>query len=276
MLAKYRTGKAPAKNQSFEMAAKNTDAEHMEGGYFSEGSLVEARHPIDQQHISDYLMSQGAISGPVLSIKQFDSGTSNPTYMLVTEADGKLVLRKQPPGELLAGAHQVDREYKVMAALFEQGMDVPRMVHYCEDESVLGTKFYCMGYCHGRIFEDTTLPGMTAAERRAAYSSMAQNLAKMHSMDYKSTPLANFGREGGYLQRQVKAWGRQVKARSEMVCEHKDDASMFEIEAWVTKEAERWSAAGYEDRSCVVHGDYRLGNIVLSPDKPEVLAVLGA
>ena len=215
------------------------------GAYTSSDSLVEQRHAIDLGALTAYLRSAlptfGA-EGTISSAKQFDSGTSNPTYLLRTETEmGDVVMRRKPPGDLLQGAHQIDREFAVLRALNGRGLPIPTAHIYCEDESVVGTAFYLMEYVDGRIFEarpalprtlepycstatlplsppappltgggagrqDTTLPGMPPEERAALYDSLGETMALMHSVDWVEAGLEGFGRAGDYIPRQIRAY----------------------------------------------------------------------
>ena len=210
------------------------------GAYTSSDSLVEQRHAIDLAALTAYLRSAlptfGA-DGTISSAKQFDSGTSNPTYLLRTETEmGDVVMRRKPPGDLLQGAHQIDREFAVLQALNGRGLPIPTAHIYCEDESVVGTAFYLMEYVDGRIFEarpsfpcslalhrhlatpspplltggagrqDTTLPGMPPEERAALYDSLGETMALMHSVDWVEAGLEGFGRAGDYIPRQIRAY----------------------------------------------------------------------
>ncbi|MEO1456826.1 MAG: beta-galactosidase, partial [Pseudomonadota bacterium] len=149
-------------------------------------------------------------AGP-LSIHQFSGGQSNPTYRLETPGRS-YVLRRKPPGVLLPSAHAIDREYRVMAALGPTGLPVPPMLHYCEDEAVIGSAFYVMGFVAGRVVFDTTLPDLPPAERRATYEALVDTLAALHQVEPAAVGLAGFGRPGGYVARQVARWSKQYRA----------------------------------------------------------------
>ena len=148
--------------------------------------------------------------GP-LAAEQFVGGQSNPTYKLLSGA-GSYVLRRKPLGRLLPSAHMVDREYRVMHALSGTGVPVPKAYALCEDDAVIGSAFFVMGFLDGRIFWDPRLPGLAAAERRAMFASMNTVIAALHSVDYVAVGLGEFGRPGNYLARQVARWSRQYQA----------------------------------------------------------------
>src|ERR671931_299147 len=167
---------------------------------------VEERHRIDTGALEKYLGLRLA------HVEQFKGGQSNPTYRL-TAADGKkYVLRRKPPGKLLPSAHAVDREYRVIAALHRAGFPVARPHALCEDESVIGTAFYVMDYVEGRVLWDTTLPGMTPAQRGAIYYEMNRVIAALHEVDYAAIGLGDFGKPGNYFARQIDRWSKQYKA----------------------------------------------------------------
>jgi aminoglycoside phosphotransferase (APT) family kinase protein len=173
------------------------------------------------------------------------------------------VLRKQPPGELLPSAHQVDREHRVMHALAGSGVPVPRMITLCEDSSIIGTKFYVMEWVEGRVFTETRLPTLTPSERREIYLDLARVLARLHSVSPAAIGLEDFGRPGNYYERQIGRWTKQYLAsRTEQI-----DAMDHLIE-WLPRNI---PAPG---PSVVVHGDYRLGNVLIHPQEPRIVAVL--
>nr|WP_246624621.1 phosphotransferase family protein [Oceanobacter mangrovi] len=189
-------------------------------------------------------------------------GFSNPTYFLKYSASADYVLRKKPAGDLLPSAHAVDREYRVMEALQNTAVPVPKMLHYCEDASLIGTPFYIMERVQGRVLHDNRLPDMSPAERGQYYAAMNATLAKLHQVDYRAVGLEGFGREGGFISRQIRLWTGQYE---------KSDSSVPEIE-----QLGQWLAANQpdEDTTTIVHGDFRLGNLMFHPEKPEVVAVL--
>ncbi|MBL8348955.1 MAG: phosphotransferase family protein [Burkholderiaceae bacterium] len=197
-----------------------------------------------------------------LVLSQFNRGASNPTY-LVSAGQRRWVLRKKPPGPLLASAHQVDREYRVMSALGRIGFPVPRMRALCEDASVIGTAFYVMDFLDGRIFRDARLPGMAPAERAAIYDELNATLARLHQVDFAAIGLADFGRPGNYFQRQIDRWTRQYRGA--------ETETIPAMERLIAELPGRIPAA---DEVGIVHGDYRLENVMFHPSEPRIIAVL--
>ncbi|MDF2582111.1 MAG: aminoglycoside phosphotransferase [Mycobacterium sp.] len=221
---------------------------------------VLPQHRFDEAALLRYLRAHG-IDGP-LQIRQFQGGQSNPTYHLLS-ATGEFVLRKKPPGTLLPRAHDVGREYRVMSALAGSDVPVPAMRAMCEDDSVLGTPFFVMDHVPGRIFPDRVLRDGTPAERAAVYRDLAQVLARLHKVDWRAAGLTDFGRPDGYLARQVALWTRQWEAAKVEEC-----AEMDRLAAWLPAHLPDG------DEACIAHGDYRLGNVLLHPTQPRIVAVL--
>jgi aminoglycoside phosphotransferase (APT) family kinase protein len=201
------------------------------------------------------------ISGP-LEIRQFKGGQSNPTYLLATP-ERRFVLRRKPPGKLLPSAHAVDREFRVISALHAQEFPVPQPLHYCTDESIAGTSFYVMAYVEGRVFWTPDMPGSNIAERAAAYDVMNATLARLHCYDPAEIGLSDFGRGENYVARQVERWSKQYRASETETID-----AMERLIAWLP--AHLPPAAPVR----LVHGDYRLDNIILAPAEPKILAVL--
>ena len=199
--------------------------------------------------------------GP-LSVEQFKGGQSNPTYKLDTPGR-RYVLRRKPPGELLPSAHAVDREFKVMDALGGQGFPVPKMHGLCEDDGVIGTAFYVMDFVEGRIFWDPYLPELEPSERAAVYDASNQTLAQLHSIDYEAAGLGDYGKPGNYFDRQIGRWTKQYKA-----AETETIPAMDRLIEWLPANAPD------QQRTSVVHGDYRLDNMIFHPAEPKVVAVL--
>lgn len=223
---------------------------------------VRTAHRFDTEALARYLRASVPAFGDDLVIEQFDGGQSNPTFRL-TAGGKRYVLRKQPPGELLPSAHQVDREHRVMHALAGSGVPVPRMIALCEDSSIIGTKFYVMEWVEGRVFTETRLPTLTPGERREIYLDLARVLARLHSVSPAAIGLEDFGRPGNYYERQIGRWSKQYLAsRTEQI-----DAMDHLIE-WLPRNI---PAPG---PSVVVHGDYRLGNVLIHPQEPRIVAVL--
>ena len=223
---------------------------------------VPAQHAFDVERLAGYLrMHVEGFSGD-LRVEQFKGGQSNPTFLL--QADGrKYVMRRKPPGPLLPSAHAVDREYRIIAALANTDVPVPRSYVLCEDDSVIGTAFYVMNYVEGRIFWDPELPGLAPAERAAIFGEMNRVIAALHCIDYAALGLADYGRPGNYLARQIDRWSRQYRASETEKIEAMDN-----LMAWLPANI----PPGDETR--IVHGDYRLDNLIFHPSQPRVLAVI--
>ncbi|WP_394694012.1 phosphotransferase [Hyphobacterium sp.] len=203
----------------------------------------------------------GGFSGP-LKVGQFKGGQSNPTYKL-DSPNGAYVLRRKPPGKLLPSAHAVDREFRVMRALGSQNFPVPKMHGLCEDPDVIGTAFYVMDFIDGRIFWDPFLPSVDGDERAAIYDSMNETLAALHAFDPASIGLGDYGKPDAYIPRQIARWSKQYKAS-----ETRTIASMDRLIEWLP------AAAPEQDRASIVHGDFRLDNMIFAKDEPKVVAVL--
>jgi aminoglycoside phosphotransferase (APT) family kinase protein len=199
--------------------------------------------------------------GPV-SVRQFRGGQSNPTYLVET-ASGRYVLRRKPPGTLLPSAHAVEREYRVQRALGAVGFPVPLVHALEEDPAVIGTAFYVMDHVPGRVLWEPHLPGFAPAERAALYDSMNCTLARLHSLDPEALGLADFGRPAGYVARQVRRWSEQYRAS-----DPEPLADMERLMAWLPEHLPP------EGPARIVHGDYRLDNLILAPDRPEIAAAI--
>ena len=212
--------------------------------------------------LQNYLKSQGLSQGEPVAASVLAGGQSNPTYQLQV-AGRQMVLRKQPPGQLIAGAHAVDREYKVMRALAGTDVPVPRMLAYCDDATLLGTPFYVMDFLEGRVFMDPALPGMAAGERADLYREMNRVIAALHQVDINAVGLDDYGRHGGYVARQVKRWGQQTLQLTVPI----NDA-MRRLIDWLPQHLPD------HDETTLVHGDYRLDNLVWHASEPRVIGVL--
>jgi aminoglycoside phosphotransferase (APT) family kinase protein len=226
---------------------------------------VAAAHRFDEQRLHAYLQANIPQFGNRLEIRQFQGGTSNPTFLLT--ADGphgpeRYVLRKKPPGTLLASAHQVDREYRIMKSL-EGLIPVPHMRLLCQDPDVIGATFYVMDYLEGRIFRDAALPGLRPAERAEIYDQLNLTLTKLHQVDFNSVGLGDYGRAGNYFERQIARWTRQYRdAESEVIPEM--ETLIATLPAKVPADAS----------VSIAHGDYRLENVMFHPLEPRLIAVL--
>lgn len=229
---------------------------------FSGVKPVEERHKLDETALARWLTENvEGYAGP-LTINQFKGGQSNPTYQLVTPAR-KYVLRKKPGGKLLPSAHAVDREFRVISSLYPTGFPVARPYALCQDDSVLGAMFYVMEMVEGRILWDGSLPDMSAAERRAVYENKIATLAKLHNTDHVAIGLADYGKPGNYFARQIDRWSKQYKlSETETIDE------MNRLIDWLPQ------TIPPGERTSIVHGDYRLDNMVLHATEPRVIAVL--
>jgi len=197
-----------------------------------------------------------------LAAEQFEGGQSNPTYKLLSDV-GSYVLRRKPLGRLLPSAHAVDREYRVMRALSGTAVPVPEVYALCEDDTVIGSAFYVMEFLDGRIFWDPRLPDLAPAERRAMFQSMNAVIAALHSVDHAAVGLAEFGRPGNYLARQIARWSRQYQAS-----ETEPQIAMDRLIEWLPGHLPP------EGEPRIVHGDYRIDNLIYDPAEPRVIGVL--
>ncbi len=228
---------------------------------------VMERHRFDTAKLDAYLFRHIAGYRGGLEVRQFDSGHSNPTFFLSAEMeDGKrraFVLRKKPPGQLVPSAHQVDREYRVITALAKTGVPVARTHVLCADESVIGQMFYVMDAVEGRIFNDPAMAQQSKTEREAIFDSMNEVLARLHQVDVAAVGLGDYGRTGQYVARQIARWSKQyAELKTERI------EAMEKLTAWLPAHIPA------EDPTSIVHGDYRLGNIIIHPTEPRVVAVL--
>ena len=198
-----------------------------------------------------------------LSAEKFAGGQSNPTFKL-SAGDRKFVLRRKPPGQLLASAHAVDREFRVIAALQDTDVPVPGAVALCKEDEIIGSMFYLMEYLEGRVFWDPVLPELTNDERSAVYDDMNRVLAAMHSINVADVGFGDYGRPGNYFERQVGRWTKQYRAS-----ETQTVPAMEELMAWLPE-----NMPAEDDRVALVHGDYRLDNVMFHPTEPKIIAVL--
>jgi len=235
----------------------------MSEGFVGTGAVQE-RHRFDVARLEAFLSAQIAgFAGP-LDVVQFKGGQSNPTFLLTTPR-AKYVMRSKPApaAKLLPSAHAVDREHRVITALGRIGVPVPRTFCLCEDESVIGRAFYVMDHVAGRVLWDQSLPGMTLGERAAIYDEMNRVIAQLHGVDYRAAGLTDFGRPGNYLARQIDRWTKQYRAS-----ETERMAEMDRLIEWLP------GAIPAADETSVVHGDYRLDNLIFDLAEPRILAIL--
>jgi aminoglycoside phosphotransferase (APT) family kinase protein len=220
------------------------------------------RHRLDTGALEAFLRDRG-LPGPLV-LEQFTGGQSNPTY-LITCGSGRFVLRAKPgpAAKLLPSAHAVEREFRVMTALGGTGFPVPRTHFLCEDESVIGRAFYVMDYVEGRVLWEQSLPGMKARERAAIYDEMNRVIAALHRIDYAAAGLADFGKSGNYFARQIGRWSKQYRSSETERIEPMD-----RLIAWLPEHIPPGEA------TAVVHGDFRMDNLIFHPSEARVLAVL--
>ena len=197
------------------------------------------------------------------SVEKFSGGQSNPTYLL-SAASGKYVLRRQPPGKLLKSAHAVDREYRVIAALRHTDVPVPRSYHLCEDREVIGSMFFLMSFEDGRIFWNPALPEMSAEERAGCYAELVRVLAAMHNVDISSVGLEDYGKPGNYFERQISRWSSQYRA-----AETHRIGEMEKLMSWLVT-----NTPADDGQVSLIHGDYRLDNVMMHASEPRAIAVL--
>lgn len=200
---------------------------------------------------------------PVLRLERIAGGQSNPTYC-VDHGDRRMVLRKKPAGTILKGAHAVDREFRVLSALAQTDVPVPRPILLCEEAEPIGTPFYLMERLEGRVFHNAALPGLTPPERRAVYFAAAATLARLHAVEPEQVGLAGFGPPGDYFQRQLRRWSRQWR--------ESPTADIPDLDALVVWLEDNLPAD--DGRVAIAHGDFRLGNLMFHPQEPRVIAVL--
>lgn len=227
-------------------------------------TAVRAGFAFDEEALAEWMQSQIAdFAGPI-RVEQFKGGQSNPTYKLVTPGRS-YVLRRKPSGQLLKGAHAIDREAKVISALESAGFPVPHIYGLCTDDTVIGTWFYVMDMVEGRIFWDAELPEVEATERTTIYDAMNATIAQLHGIDYKAAGLDDFGRSGNYFARQLKTWSRQYHEAEEAGRDLNMDRVIEWLEARLPDEDEYFG---------IVHGDFRIDNMIFHPTEPHVIAVL--
>ncbi|SNX28806.1 acyl-CoA dehydrogenase [Polynucleobacter meluiroseus] len=217
--------------------------------------------PHFQVRLTDYLNYIGFTKGAI-ELSPLTGGQSNPTFKLSC-SDGQFVLRKKPEGALLPSAHAVDREYRVMTALATTDVPVPKMLHYCADENIIGTAFFIMEYLEGRVFVDQSLPQLKNHERAIIYAEMNRTIASIHKLDYVSLGLEDFGKPGNYFFRQINRWSRQVREANIPIPE-----SLNRLMTWLPEHIPN------EDITSLIHGDFRMDNLLFHPTQLRVIGVL--
>jgi aminoglycoside phosphotransferase (APT) family kinase protein len=267
-LTSYRRGdrsadsNAIAKDRFSPSGAANMNSNDRQSAYSGTREEVAERLRFDVGRLEAYLRDQVAgFAGPI-ALKQFKGGQSNPTYLVETPRR-RYVLRRKPPGKLLPSAHAVDREYRVISALHAQGFPVAEPIIYCTDESITGTAFFLMSHIEGRMFWEQHMPASYPAERARVYDAMNETLARLHSFEPAAIGLADYGRGENYVARQVERWSKQYRASE---TETIDD--MERLIGWLPAHL----PPAQPPR--LVHGDYRLDNIILAPEEPRIAAVL--
>jgi aminoglycoside phosphotransferase (APT) family kinase protein len=219
-------------------------------------------HRIDVPLLAAYLADKVEGLGEALSVRQFQGGQSNPTYLLETPSR-KAVLRKKPPGKLLPSAHQIDREYRIQKALRDTDVPVAAMLHFCADAAIIGTEFYVMDFLEGRVFSDVLMPDLAPAERGAVQAALFEVIGTLHAVDYVALGLGDFGRPANYVERQLTRWRGQYEA-----AKTEDLPAMDSLMDWLGKNIPA------HDETAIAHGDFRLGNMMVEPREPVITAVL--
>jgi len=232
---------------------------------FSGTMPVAERQRFDTARLQAYLRQHVAgfdDAGKPIVVEQFKGGQSNPTFR-ITAGDQRYVLRRKPPGKLLPSAHAVDREYRVITALRDTGVPVARTWCLCEDESVIGTAFYVMDCVEGRVLWDPALPGFAPEQRGAIFREMNRVIAALHQVDYARAGLGDYGKTGSYIERQVARWTKQYRAS--------ETETLDAMDRLIT-----WLPANIPpgEETSIVHGDYRLDNLMFHPTEPRIIAVL--
>jgi aminoglycoside phosphotransferase (APT) family kinase protein len=223
---------------------------------------VRSAHVFDVDSLQKYCTANVAEISGKIEVQQFKGGQSNPTYLLHAGGN-RYVLRRKPPGNLLPSAHAVDREYRIMHALRNTDVPVPRMVCLCEDPAVIGTPFYIMECVDGRVLWDADLPGMTPVQRRDHYRELNRAIAALHSVNPAQVGLADFGKPGNYVERQIARWIKQYRA-----AETERIEAMENLIEWLPKNIPQ------NTTNALTHGDYRFDNVIFHPTEPRILAII--
>jgi aminoglycoside phosphotransferase (APT) family kinase protein len=229
---------------------------------FSGTMPVPERHRFDVTSLERYLREHVEGFSGKLDVEQFKGGQSNPTFMLKA-GERRYVLRRKPPGKLLPSAHAVDREYRVISALHASGFPVAKTYRLCEDDTIIGTAFYVMDYVAGRVLWEPSLPDMRKEQRGAYFDELNRVIALLHSVDYAAIGLGDYGKPGNYIERQINRWIKQYRASETERIE-----AMENLIAWLPHNIPQG------DETTIVHGDYRMDNVMFHPTEPKILAVL--
>ncbi len=232
------------------------------GEALDHGAPDLGRLPFDEAALARYVTARVDGFRGAMTVSRFEGGQSNPTYLLTADGE-RYVLRKKPAGVLLPSAHAVEREFKVISALRGSAAPVARALCLCEDPSIIGTPFYVMAHVEGRLFWDPTLPDLSRADRAALYDDVCRVIAALHAVDPAAVGLADFGRPGHYMARQVARWSRQYSAS-----QTQSIPAMDRLIEWLPRHLPRDGA------TAIVHGDLRLDNMIFHPSEPRVLALL--
>jgi aminoglycoside phosphotransferase (APT) family kinase protein len=249
---------------TFSLSLKAIESNFMSKRQSQNSGTTDVReaHRFDLSLLQSYMESHVQGFHGQLNVSQFKGGQSNPTYKLQAES-GSYVLRRKPPGKLLKSAHAVEREFRIISALYGAGFPVPRPYVLCEDAAVVGTTFFIMECVEGRIFWDLDLPELDPKERSALYDNVNETLATLHTLDFQASGLDGFGKPGNYFSRQISRWTGQYRASETGVVE-----PMNQLIDWLPENIP------VDDSVSIVHGDYRLDNMVVHPTEPRVIAVL--
>ena len=225
---------------------------------------VTERHRFDIEALREYLQRElPGFAGP-LQVRQFQGGQSNPTYLLGTPKRNYVMRSKPgPAAKLLPSAHAVEREYRVMRALRPHGVPVPEVLLLCEDEAIIGRAFFVMQHVEGRVLWDPSMPGLASSDRAAIYDEMNRVIAALHRVNVNAAGLADYGRAGNYFERQIGRWSKQYRAS-----ETETIGAMDRLIDWLPRHVPPG------DETSVVHGDFRLDNLIFHPKEPQVLAVI--
>ena len=230
----------------------------------SRATLIDVlpAHQFDEAKLANYLQDYLPGANQGITVKQFQGGQSNPTFLLDI-AGKRYVLRKKPPGKLLPSAHMVEREFQVINALGKTDVPVPTARLLCEDPEIIGTAFYVMDYVEGRVYSQPLLAEVAQEERMPIYQSMIDTMARMHNADWKAIGLEGYGKPDNYIARQVKRWGGQFEASRTH-----DMPAMDALMKWLPENIPA------DQSTTIAHGDFRIGNLMLDPTEPKVVSIL--